>query len=315
MDNLNRTTVRAADGGLLSPPAPHLLDPEGVTALYNHVRPQKDEQNQTTAFCLMNWPRLYELEQRLFANQPSQLSALDNNPLDGDVLIKQIEKWLQRIDNHYFPVQVDIEGCVEIAGQIAWPLDQIPMLPMGVHYYEPDDLYCTGVLANDGILDLMMCLAAPECETCWSWDTETQRLVNDQMQKLYPLTRSLPPSFALSKIVPSLRHYRPDPPLDDVLHLCLLVLQQTNSCWLDISHEDYWESYQPLCWDTADEVDYLRTEWQDAKIITAACERMQAWCDSPQGEEKTKRQCQVVRLLYDRWHMVSGQLQLPLQFE
>lgn len=292
---------------LLTTPA--LLDPDGIRIL-RPSRPRTDKDSER-GFCLINLPRLAELEAVYFPASPSQLRQATGSALCSQTVTNQIAHFLERIDNHWFPVLTDEAWSCDIDSEITWALQYPPLYPQGVEYENPDDICADGVFGGSGIVDLLMCIASRED---WAFsDPESEQHIYEQMHATYPETPVLPHKFKLTDVISLLEKYPSPPPFDDLAAICRLVLHETHNVWLDTTYSMYYENYPSEFWENVAGMQFLRDEWQRAQPIVQARERLEAWADAPL-EQPNNRHRQIVQLLINRWEIRNGQMVLPLAF-
>lgn len=289
--------------------APALLDPDGIRTL-RQSRPRTDKDDEH-GFCLINLPRLAELEAMYFPMSHSQLREATGSALCPEVVNDQIAHFLERIHNEWFPVLTDEAWSSHIEPDVSWALQYVPLLPQGVEYEHPDEINADGVFGCAGIVDLLMCLASREE---WAFnDAESQQRIYEQMHATYPDTPALPDKFRLTDVVPLLEEYPSLPPFDALVAVCRLVLHETCNVWLDTSYSMYYENHPSEFWENMAGMQFLRDEWRRAQPIVQARECLEAWADAP-VELPNDRHRQIVQLLIKRWEIRNGQMVLPLEF-
>ncbi len=285
---------------------PTLLDPDGIRAL-RQARPRRGKDDEH-GFCLLNLPRLAELEAAYFPNSHSQLRQATGSALCPQVVTHQIAHFLARIDNEWFPVLTDEAWSSHIEPDVSWALQYVPLFPQGVEYEHPDEINVDGVFGGAGIIDLLMCLAS--CEE-WAFnDADSQQRIYEQMYTTYPDIPALSDKFRLTDVVPLLEKYPLPPPLNDLSLVCQIVLHETCNVWLDTSYSMYYENHPSEYWENMEGMLFLRDEWQRAQPIVQARDRLEIWADAPL-EKPHNRHRQIVQLLINRWEIRNGQMVLP----
>lgn len=184
---------------------------------------------------------------------------------EGDEVVQATQQFLQRVNDHRFPVDTDCFGLDVDACE--WVLWHVPVLPLGFatsyaedwqFIREPVQLLLRLTYGHYLDEDSRVCLAAD-----------------------YP-DLAVPAGFNLDGLQPVLRKITLAGPLAALPDMVAMVQEETGNAWLDFSYEYLAETGAYPHWDS--DYQWLAEDWATAKPIADRVFALMTWVEAEPAE-------------------------------
>ncbi len=210
--------------------------------------------------------RLAQRYRSVFPQHPEWLQETFDWQQDNaeEAFTGMIETFLARVEEHLFPVMVDVWD-VELDNALYY-LEQIPILPQGLEHWYDDDF--------DNYREPLALLLHIE-------HRYEQEDGSTTLQQAYP-DYNFPTEFDLGIVRAGLRQMALPDPLSGLIEAVSMVQCSCDNPWMDYSMYDLAEMGTDLPWDDPETLAWLKESWQEARPRLERVWALVDWC-TPQS--------------------------------